>query len=132
MARNLGSSNTNPKGTLATSYSNTPDTLWADTQAYYKELEERDAYDAEIERIIEEIRPGFLDNHTLTIHHYKGEWAVNLWRVEDGQLEEEVLIEVLKHTIEDAATHDPKHEGKCLDCRACWSKKVPNVDYSEH
>jgi hypothetical protein len=85
------------------SYLNTPDTLLADTNRYYRQLEEQDAYDAEIERIIEEIRPGFLDNHTLTIHHYKGEWAVNLWRVEDGQLEEEIAIEVLKHTIADAA-----------------------------
>lgn len=30
------------------------------------------------------------------------------------------------------ATHNPRHEGKCLDCRACWNRKVGNVDYSKH
>ena len=30
------------------------------------------------------------------------------------------------------ATYDPKHEGSCGDCRACWSKTVRNVDYKRH
>lgn len=30
------------------------------------------------------------------------------------------------------ATHNPAHKGKCMDCRACWDRRVGNVDYSEH
>lgn len=30
------------------------------------------------------------------------------------------------------ATHNPKHDGKCLTCRACWSRDVGNIDYSKH
>jgi hypothetical protein len=30
------------------------------------------------------------------------------------------------------ATHNPAHAGKCLDCRACWSRDVGNIDYSKH
>ncbi len=26
----------------------------------------------------------------------------------------------------------PKQGGKCLDCRACWDKSVPNVSYGKH
>jgi hypothetical protein len=90
------------------SYSNIPDTLWADTTRYYKELEEQDAHAAAVERIIEEIRPGFLDNHALTIRRYKGEWAVALWRVEDGRPEEIVEDDVLMRTIKDAAAYGSK------------------------
>ena len=28
--------------------------------------------------------------------------------------------------------HAPKQGGQCLDCRACWSAKVPNVSYHFH
>lgn len=30
------------------------------------------------------------------------------------------------------ATHDPKHDGACMDCRACWDPRVKNVDYKKH
>jgi hypothetical protein len=30
------------------------------------------------------------------------------------------------------ATHDPKHDGSCGDCRACWVATVDNVDYKRH
>lgn len=30
------------------------------------------------------------------------------------------------------ATHDPKHDGACLDCRSCWDATVENVDYKKH
>lgn len=26
----------------------------------------------------------------------------------------------------------PKQEGKCMDCRACWDKKVKNISYKQH
>ena len=26
----------------------------------------------------------------------------------------------------------PEQDGKCLDCRACWSKSVSNVNYKKH
>ena len=28
--------------------------------------------------------------------------------------------------------HAPEQGGKCLDCRACWSKSVSNVNYKKH
>lgn len=30
------------------------------------------------------------------------------------------------------ATYNPKHEGACGDCRACWDPTVDNVDYKRH
>lgn len=30
------------------------------------------------------------------------------------------------------ATYKAVHEGKCLDCRGCWDKRVKNVDYKRH
>jgi hypothetical protein len=30
------------------------------------------------------------------------------------------------------ATYDAKHDGACMDCRACWDRTVLNVDYKRH
>ena len=30
------------------------------------------------------------------------------------------------------ATTDPAHKGKCLDCRACWDRATPQVNYALH
>jgi hypothetical protein len=30
------------------------------------------------------------------------------------------------------ASHNPKYEGNCMECRACWSQEVGNVDYRKH
>lgn len=30
------------------------------------------------------------------------------------------------------ATYDASYEGNCRDCRACWDRRVKNVDYRKH
>jgi len=30
------------------------------------------------------------------------------------------------------AAHNPANEGNCKSCRACWDRKVGNVDYAQH
>ena len=35
-------------------------------------------------------------------------------------------------TKEAPSCRAPDQGGKCLDCRACWDKSVPNVSYGKH
>lgn len=42
------------------------------------------------------------------------------------------LTSTVTTTEADATCVAPRQSGKCLDCRACWSKSVPNVAYLQH
>lgn len=43
-----------------------------------------------------------------------------------------VTDESLAESLGAVMCHAPKNEGKCGDCRACWSKDVPVVAYHTH
>jgi len=88
-------------------------------------------------------------DHWLPTREYKMVQDVAFDRTLPGNLTVRLSAHMVGRTLEPAnafpsssvdagvgwqcpATHSPKHAGKCLDCRACWDRKVGNVDYSKH
>ena len=71
-------------------------------------------------------RGGFPDNLTVRLSSFMLDGkpptavATRLGVVTSGVLEE------------GASCPAPKQGSKCLDCRACWDKNIPNVNYKKH